>query len=260
MPASKPSLTHAVTLRDAFKVAKLPDIRNILLAGPYGVGKTTWAFLLAELLKWEAYKIQYHAEMTPSELIGMWVPDNTKFRWEPGPLDLVYTRGGVLIHDEIIEASGPCKTFLYGAFDNGKGGTISYVGKTFAPLKPMKNVATMNGWPYEGGLPDALLDRFDAVFVITKPSPKQLALLEPDLRTICEDLYETAKDPMVGPGVTFRMLMVLQKLRTVLPLEQAVLSACRGNLEQAAAFLEVLAMSGDEDGLEDEEDDEDDDE
>jgi hypothetical protein len=121
----------------------------------------------------------------------------------------------------------------------------------------MMNLCTMNGWPYEGGLPNALLDRMDATFIITAPSDKQLATLEPDLRRLCEIGYANSPDPMLGPGITFRMYRALQNLREVLPLEKAVLSACHGNIEQAGSFLEVLALSGDgDDGLEDDDDEE----
>lgn len=248
-------LIQNATLAQAFKVISDPEIRNCLVAGPPGVGKTTWGFMVADLLKQPAYKIQYHAESSPAEAIGFYVPDEKKFRWESGPVDLAYANGGVLIHDEIVEASGPMKTFLYGVLDNGRGGEITYVGRTFKPHAKMKNIATMNGWPYEGAIPEALLDRFDATFIITKPGPKQFASLDPDLAEICEDCYDTAKDPMAGPAITFRMLQSFQKLRKLLPLEQAVLSACHGNSVLAGSFLEVMALTDDGDtaGLTDEE-------
>lgn len=244
-------LIQSATLADAYKAVKSGLLRNVLLAGPPGVGKTTFAFMLADLLKKQAYKIQHHAEATPAEVFGMHVPDGNKFRWEPGPLDLAYQTGGILIHDEIVEASGPMKTFLYGALDNGRGGEIDYVGKKFKPKPGMMNLCTMNGWPYEGALPDALLDRMDATFIITMPNPKQLEQLEEDLREICELSYEGAEDPMIGPAITYRMLLSFQVLRKLLPLEMAVMSACRGNAELAQSFLEVLALK--DDGLEDDE-------
>jgi MoxR-like ATPase len=191
--------------------------------------------------------------MSPSEIMGMYVPAKESFEWMDGPLALAYkAKAGLLILDEIIEASGPCKTLLYGALDDGPGGKISYVGRDFTPSNGYHVGATMNGWPYEGGLPEALLDRFDAVFAILKPSPKQLDTLDKDLRLICAESYESAKDPMLGPDVTFRMLRSLQKLRRVLPVEQATLAACRGNSTVAAALLEVLALAGEEDDEEEE--------
>ena len=237
-----PGLIKPATLRDAAKAARSKAIRNILLAGPPGVGKTTFAFLMASILKQPAWKVQCHAEGTPAELWGMYVPDGQAFRWEPGPVDLAYNQGGILILDEIIEASGPVKVALYGALDHGLGGTISYIGRTFTPSNKYGVIATMNGWPYEGGLPDALLDRFDATFIITKPGEEQLKLLDPDLRDDCITFYEKAKDPMLGPDVTYRMLRAYQELRKILPMDQAILSACHGNEKLAGSYLEALAI------------------
>jgi hypothetical protein len=184
----------------------------------------------------------------------MYVPDERKFRWEPGPIDICY-QGGILILDELVEASGPVKTFLYGAIDKGPGGTISYVGRTFVQSDDYQVVATMNEYPDSGGLPEPLLDRFDAWFVMTEPSPPLYRLLEPDLRAICRDSYQTAKDPMLGPPITFRMLLSLQRLRKIptFSLEQAVFAACYSNRTLAASLHEILLLS-DGDEAEDEED------
>ena len=243
------------------RVSASPKVRNILVAGPKGVGKTHMGFevgaWLAKHFKDKNYpvqKVQCQPEGSPAEALGMFVPAGDKFDWLPGPIDVAYhggKGGGLLILDELAEASGPLKTFLYGALDTGPGGVISYVGRTFRAGPNYKVWATMNGYPYEGALPEPLLDRFDAVFCVFKPGPKQLALLEPDLRDVCEVLYDTAKDPMLGPDITFRNIMSIQTLRQIIPLEQAVLSACRGNKTLAGSLLEVLALAdeADEDGV-----------
>jgi AAA ATPase containing von Willebrand factor type A (vWA) domain len=178
----------------------------------------------------------------------MYVPVDGGFDWMPGPIDICYSKGGLLVIDEIIEASGPVKTFLYGAMDRGPGGTISYAGRVFEQSEGYQVVATMNGWPDQGGLPPALLDRFDAWFIVTQPSEEQLALLEPDLREMCRLSYdpEVVEDEMAGPDVTFRMLLGLQKLRKIMPIEMAVLAACRGNKVLAQSFYDVLQITDDE--------------
>lgn len=216
------------------------------LAGPPGIGKTSFGFEIAKFLKKPVFKIQFHNEMSPSEVMGMHVPGEGRFMWEPGPGDRAYSEGGLLLLDEINEASGPTKTYCYALLDRGPGGTVSYVGRKFEQKKGYQPFATMNGDPMDGSLPDALLDRFDAWFIVTKPSDNLIKMLELDLQDVCRALYDSAADPMVGPSFTFRMLMAMQKLRKVLNIEQAVLGACKGNQKLAAAFMEQYVLAGDD--------------
>lgn len=250
MPAATPptELFAPATWEQIIAVMSIPEMR-IGLAGPPGIGKTAGAFDTAKRLGRRAEKVQCHSELAPSEALGMHVPDENSFRWEMGPIDVCYSSGGILILDEIVEASGPVKTFLYGALDRGPGGTISYVGKTFRQRPGYGVIATTNEYPDMGGLPTALLDRFDAWFVVVEPAPSLLQMLEPDLRQICRDSYKTARDPMAGPSITFRMLLSLQRLRVipVLTREQAVFSACYSNKTLAASLFEILQMLKPED-------------
>lgn len=234
--------------------AALADTRiQIGLAGPPGVGKTTGVALAMRKISSNPHipryvgKIQGHAELSPSEMMGMHVPNEKGFLWEPGPADLAYTLGGGLILDEIHEFSGPCKTYLLGLLDRGIGGTISYVGREFVQQPGYQVAATMNGDPTSGMLDDALLDRFDGWFYVFAPSDEQLMLLDPDLRYLCAALYETAEDRMIGPDITFRMLLGYQRLRRCMPSDVALVGACYGKDELAISFIEALDMLDPED-------------
>lgn len=265
-------------MADQIRNASRPEIRAALadpslqigLFGPPGVGKTydlfNWATLrpvtgkpktaairgkkgtdpeMDYTTEPERYvgKVQFHSEIAPAEVMGMYVPDGDKFRWEAGPGDLAYARGGLLILDEVDQASGPMKSYLMGLLDRGPGGTISYVGRDFRQAPGYQAVATMNDQPDNGVLPEALLDRFDAWFLVASPSEEQLLVLDEDLREICEDSYATAKDPLRGPVITFRLLSGFQRLRKVMPVEQAALGACKNNSKLARSIIDVLKFA-----------------
>src|SRR5262245_30683201 len=110
---------------DLIKNATWAQIRQVVadptiqvgLFGPPGVGKSHSLFT-SELMpvtligaagtRMKTHKprrfiakVQFHSEMSPAEIMGMHVPDGDKFRWESGPADLAYTRGGLLILDEV---------------------------------------------------------------------------------------------------------------------------------------------------------------
>jgi hypothetical protein len=233
-----------ITWANLLEVMRQPDL-IIGLAGPPGIGKTAGCFEIGSVLKKITQKVQSTPDLTPAEALGFYVPKGDKFEWMAGPIDVCYREGGMLIIDEIAEASGPLKTFLYGALDRGPGGTISYVGRTFKQAPGYQAIATMNEYPDQGSLPLPVLDRFDAWFLVTEPSEPLYRMLDSDLQDICRDCYATStRDPMLGPSVTFRMLLGYQKLRKlpVLTMEQAVSAACYGNATLAQSLLEVLIL------------------
>lgn len=223
-----------------------PELQ-ILLVGPPGTGKTTLPIMAAEKMGKRWAKLQCQSETAPAEVLGMYVPNEKGFQWEQGPADICLTDGGYLVIDEIVEASGPVKTLFYGLLDKGRGGHITYVGREFERHENYQVAATMNEWPDQGGLSEALLDRFDACFLVKAPHQAMLDTLDEDLRDICEDAYLTVPEDqlMNGPVYTFRTFQSLQLLRTKMPMPQAVLAACRGNKSAALALLEILSFTGD---------------
>lgn len=240
---------------DVLKILTDPSIQ-VGLAGPPGVGKTSACFWAGTKLKKNIKKVQFHNEMSPAEVLGMYVPGEKKTKLIKGPAAVAYETGGMLILDEVDQASGPMKTCLYALLDRGPGGNIDWLGHRFAQEPGYQPVATMNGWPRDGSLPEPVLDRFDCWLIITRPSEQQLKLLDPDLRELCRRSYEAAKDSMQGPDLTFRMFQGLQKLRKRVDIEQAVLAACYGDKTLAHSLLEVLSLQESDDEEEEEEEEE----
>lgn len=257
-------LIESANWDDADNILEDPDIQ-IGLFGPPGVGKTTGCFRSGEKQGKKVYKVQCHSEMAPADVMGYSAPKKGEYIWVPGAGELAYRHGGLLILDEIAEASGSMKTYLYALLDRGPGGTITHVGRTFTQQPGYQAVATMNEDPSQGSLPEALLDRFDGWLLITQPHPTLLDLLDDDLREICSAFYQAAAepptdpgevyDPLRGPSITFRMLMGFQKQRQILPIAKAALSVTRNNQDLARLLLETLALSADIDDDDDLEDD-----
>lgn len=225
--------------------------------GPRGVGKTSFAWELAEQMdKPYLGKVQFHDDLSPAEIMGMAFPSKSGYKWEDGPGSLAYANGGILLLDEINAASGPCKTYMYSLLDRGPGGTISYVGRTFEQEEGYLPIATMNGDPNSGELPEAVLDRFDVWFLITRPSDRLLAMITDErLRQHCVSSYTESeeKNALIGPAFTFRNYMSLQKIWGYWPLDKALLTICRGDQILANSMYETLKILEEPDDEEEEE-------
>src|SRR5688572_28219260 len=158
-------------------VGKRPQIEDCiacLLAGGHlliedvpGVGKTTLAHALAVSLGLRFSRVQFTADLMPSDLIGVSIYERSKesFVFHPGP---VFAQ--VLLADEINRAGPKTQSALLEAMEEHQ---VSVEGETRRLPEPFFVIATQNPTDQLGTypLPESQLDRF--LMCITLGYPDQ---------------------------------------------------------------------------------------
>ena len=145
------------------KTARVQDCVACLLAGGHlliedvpGVGKTTLAHALAHTFGLQFSRVQFTADLMPSDLLGVSVYERERegFVFHPGP---VFTQ--VLLADEINRASPRTQSALLEAMEEKQ---VRVEGETRALPQPFFVIATQNPHDQIGTylLPESQLDRF----------------------------------------------------------------------------------------------------
>ena len=129
---------------------------HLLIEDVPGVGKTTLAHTLAVSLGLEFRRVQFTADLMPSDLIGVSVFERATdgFVFHPGP---VFTQ--VLLADEINRAGPKTQSALLEAMEEHQ---VSVENDTRSLPKPFFVIATQNPSDQLGTypLPESQLDRF----------------------------------------------------------------------------------------------------
>ncbi len=145
------------------KRAQIEDSVACLLAGGHlliedvpGVGKTTLAHTLAVSLGLEFRRVQFTADLMPSDLVGVTVYERSKeaFVFHPGP---VFAQ--VLLADEINRAGPKTQSALLEAMEEQQ---VTIDNDTRSLPRPFFVIATQNPSDQLGTypLPESQLDRF----------------------------------------------------------------------------------------------------
>jgi len=145
------------------KQKPIEDCVACLLAGGHlliedvpGVGKTTLAHALAVSLGLRFSRVQFTADLMPSDLVGVSIYERAKevFVFQPGP---VFAQ--VLLADEINRAGPKTQSALLEAMEEQQ---VSVEGETRALPAPFFVIATQNPSDQLGTypLPESQLDRF----------------------------------------------------------------------------------------------------
>lgn len=175
--ALRAQLARAIAQVESVVLGKPAEVRlafACLLAGGHlliedlpGVGKTTLAHALAVTLGLDFQRVQFTADLLPSDIIGVGIyeRETERFRFHPGPL---FTQ--LLLADEINRAMPKTQSALLEAMAEEQ---VTVDGDTHTLQSPFFVVATQNPldlagtWP----LPDSQLDRFMLRMSLGYPDP-----------------------------------------------------------------------------------------
>ena len=129
---------------------------HLLIQDLPGVGKTTLAHTMAQLLGLQFSRIQFTSDMLPADVLGISIfeQNNSKFTFHPGPIF-----SNVLLADEINRATPKTQSALLEAMEEHQ---VTLDGKTRELPKPFFVIATQNPSEQIGTfpLPESQLDRF----------------------------------------------------------------------------------------------------
>ncbi|PZP36769.1 MAG: AAA family ATPase [Roseateles depolymerans] len=212
------------------KPEQIADSLACLLAGGHlliedlpGVGKTTLAHALAMSLGLKFSRLQFTADLLPSDLLGVSVYERERqgFVFHPGP---VFAQ--VLLADEINRAGPKTQSALLEAMEEHQ---VSIDGQTHALPQPFFVIATQNPSEQLGTfpLPESQLDRFLMCISLGYPdaaSEREL-LMGQDSRELLRRLQ-----PVMTPAELIDAQAAVREVHAAPPLLdylQALLAATR---------------------------------
>jgi MoxR-like ATPase len=144
---------------------------HVLIESVPGLGKTLFVRVLGRVLGCRFGRIQFTADLMPSDITGAPVFDmkTQEFRFRPGP---VFTQ--LLLADEINRSPAKTHAALLEVMQEHR---VTVEGETHRVGRPFLVMATQNPIESEGtyNLPEAQLDRFMFKLVINYPSAEEEA-------------------------------------------------------------------------------------
>ena len=140
---------------------------HLLLQDLPGMGKTTLAQGLAQLLGLSFSRVQFTNDMLPADILGMSIYNQKQqqFEFRAGP---IFTQ--LLLADEINRSSPKTQSALLEAMEERQ---VTQDGRSYPLPKPFFVIATQNPLQQAGvyPLPESQLDRFLLCLSLGYPSP-----------------------------------------------------------------------------------------
>jgi MoxR-like ATPase len=159
---------------------------HLLIEDLPGMGKTTLAHALAQVLGFEYQRVQFTSDMLPADILGASIYDSTKgeFQFHQGP---IFTQ--LLLADEINRTTPKTQSALLEAMEERQ---VTIEGQTYQLPEPFFVIATQNPISQYGTfpLPESQLDRFLMRIELGYPSSEaeRELLLGGDVRNKIRDL------------------------------------------------------------------------
>ncbi|REK06701.1 MAG: MoxR family ATPase [Planctomycetota bacterium] len=129
---------------------------HVLLEDVPGVGKTLIGKALAKSISASFARIQFTADLLPSDITGgnVYNPQTGQFVYTPGPIF-----GNIILADEINRTPPRTQSALLEAMSDRQ---VTIDGQTYTLPEPFMVIATQNPFEFEGTypLPESQLDRF----------------------------------------------------------------------------------------------------
>ena len=129
---------------------------HLLIEDVPGVGKTTLAYALAKSLDLSFKRIQFTADLLPTDIIGVSIYNREKgcFEFKAGPLF-----SNVILTDEINRSAPKTQSSLLQAMNESR---VTVDNETLALPQPFMVLATQNPLEHRGTypLPESQMDRF----------------------------------------------------------------------------------------------------
>jgi len=188
---------------------------HVLLQDVPGVGKTTLANAVAAALGGSFRRVQFTADLLPSDITGVNVLASGELRFREGPLF-----ANVVLADEINRTTPKTQSALFEAMEEGQV-TVDGVSR---PLpRPFLVLATQNPYDMHGTfhLPDSQLDRF----------MMRLSVGYPDRQTeraLLHDLARPVAAQVMGPGDVERLAAGASAVAVPEIVEEYLLDLVRG--------------------------------
>jgi MoxR-like ATPase len=184
---------------------------HLLIEDVPGVGKTTLAHALAQVLGLAWQRVQFTSDLLPADIIGVSIFDRAsqQFRFRQGP---IFTQ--LLLADEVNRASPRTQSALLEAMEERQ---VSVDGTTYRLAEPFFVVATQN--PHEPlgtfPLPESQLDRFLMRVTLGYPDAahERELLRSGDRRDMIPQL-----EPALGPEAVVRVQALVRATHVSEPL------------------------------------------